>query len=164
MGSQVTDIEELRQYLKIDKHRLDEELEEQPMLLFQISEAYVQAGAERDMLKEQLATIDAKADAKARTKLDRISEKVTEAMVKNAVQTSTEHETASAAYLKAKEQADLLFALKEAFQSRGYFLRDLASLYAANYYEQGSAKPTNNTNRATYSMGRQKRERLRGDA
>ena len=160
----MTDIAELKQYLKINKHRLDEELEEQPMLLFQISEAFVQASAERDMLKEQLATIDATLDGKARAKLERTLDKVTEAMVKNAVQTSGDHEAASAAYLKAKNQADLLAALKEAFHSRGYMIRDLCTLYAANYYEQGSAKPTNTTNRATYSMGRQKRERLRDDA
>ena len=164
MGSQVTDIAELKQYLRINKHRLDEELEEQPMLLFQISEAFVQASAERDMLKEQLATIDATLDGKARTKLERTQDKVTEAMVKNSVQTSADHEAASAAYLKAKNQADLLAALKEAFHSRGYMIRDHCTLYAANYYEQGSAKPTSNTNRATYSMGRQKRERLRDDA
>ena len=160
----MTDIAELKQYLRINKHRLDEELEEQPMLLFQISEAFVQASAERDMLKEQLATIDATLDGKARTKLERTQDKVTEAMVKNSVQTSADHEAASAAYLKAKNQADLLAALKEAFHSRGYMIRDLCTLYAANYYEQGSAKPTNTTNRATYSMGRQKRERLRDDA
>ena len=160
----MTDIAELKQYLRINKHRLDEELEEQPVLLFQISEAFVQASAERDMLKEQLATIDATLDGKARTKLERTQDKVTEAMVKNSVQTSHEHEAASVAYLKAKNQADLLAALKEAFHSRGYMIRDLCTLYAANYYEQGSAKPTNDTNRATYSMGRQKRERLLDDA
>lgn len=160
----MTEIDELRNYLKIDKHKLDEELEEQPMLLFQISEAYVQAAAERDMLKEALATTDAKLDKKAREYLDKREEKVTEAMVKNFVLTDKEHEKATQAYFDAKNQADLLFALKEAFQSRGYFLRDLATLYTANYYEQGVAKPTNATNRATYSMGRQKRERLRGDA
>jgi adenylate kinase family enzyme len=162
MGCQVTDIAELKEYLKIDKHRLDEELEEQPMLLFQISEAFVQAAAERDMLKEQLATIDANLDFDVRS--DYGDKKYTEAMVKNEIQTDKKHDTAMLKYLDAKKQADLLAALKEAFQSRGYMLRDLASLYTANYYEQGSAKPTNNTNRATYSMGRQKRDRLRDDA
>ena len=164
MGCQVTDIAELKRYLKIDKHRLDEELEEQPMLLFQISEAFVQASAERDTLKERLATMDAILDGTVRMKLERTQDKVTEAMVKTSIQTDPKHEAASAAYLKAKNQADLLAVLKEAFHSRGYMIRDLCTLYAANYYEQGSAKPTNDTNRATYSMGRQKRERLRDDA
>ena len=109
-------IDELREYLKIDKNRLDEELEEQPMLLFKISEAYVQAAAERDMLKEALATTDAKLDKKAREVLGRSEEKVTEAMVKNYVQTGKDHETATRAYLEAKQQAELLSALKDAFQ------------------------------------------------
>jgi len=159
-----SEIEEFRQWLKIDKHRLDEELEEQPMLLFQISESYVLATATKDSAKEYLATADAKLDKKAREYFDKREEKVTEAMVKNYVQTDKDHEKATQAYFDAKGRADLLAALKEAFQSRGYMIRDLCTLYAANYYEQGSAKPTNNTNRATYSMGRQKRERLRDDA
>jgi hypothetical protein len=163
-GRLTVEIDELKGYLKIDKNRLDEELEEQPMLLFKISEAYVQAAAERDMLKEALATTDAKLDRKARESLERSEEKVTEAMVKNWVQTDKEHATATRAYLDAKQQAELLVALRDAFQSRGYFLRDLATLYTANYYEQGSAKPTNTGNRATYSMKRAQRERLREDA
>lgn len=160
----MTEIDELKTYLKIDRNRLDEELEEQPMLLFQISEAYVQAAAQRDMLKEALATVDAKLDRKGREELDKREDKVTETMVKNYVQTHKDHETATRSFLGAKGEAELLFALKDAFVSRGFMLRDLCSLYTANYYEQGSAKPTNTGNRATYSMKRQARERLREDA
>lgn len=153
-------IDELKGYLKIDKNRLDEELEEQPMLLFKISEAYVQAAAERDAAKEHLATVDAKLDKKARETLGRSEEKVTEAMVKNYVQMSDAHDVATKDYFAVKNQAELLSALKDAFHSRGYMIRDLCTLYAANYYEQGSARPTDNSNRATYSMKRQNRERL----
>ena len=146
--------DEFRQYLKIDKHALDQELEEQPMLLFQISEAYVQAAAERDMLKEQLATADAKLDNKIR--MDYGDTKYTEAMVKNSIQTDKKHDAAMLKYLDAKKQADLLLALKEAFQSRGYMIRDLCSLYNANYFEEASVRGTGETNRATYSKGRQR--------
>ena len=152
-------IDELKEYLKINKHRLDEELEEQPMLLFQISEAYVAAAAQRDALKEELATVDAKLDHEGRIDLDRKLDKVTEAMVKNYVQTNKKHEAATMAYFAAKQQADLLSALKESFQSRGFMIRDLCSLYTANYYEQSSVKPTNDANRTTYSMARQKRDK-----
>ena len=60
------DIEEFRNYLRIDKHQLDDELEAQSEMLFKISEASVQASAHRDMLKEQLATVDAELDGKHR--------------------------------------------------------------------------------------------------
>lgn len=158
-----TEIGELREYLRIDKTRLDEELEEQPMLLFKISEAYIQAAAARDAAKEHLATVDAKLDKKGREELDRREEKVTEAMVKNYVQTAKDHEKATQGYFDAKNNADLLSALKDAFHQRGSMLRDLATLYNANYYEQGVAKPTTAGNRATYSMKRERRERLRED-
>jgi hypothetical protein len=154
MGSQVTDIAELKQYLRIDKHKLDEELEEQPMLLFQISEAFVQASAERDMLKEQLATIDANLDAAIRN--DFGDKKYTEAMVKIEVQTNKKHDQAMLKFLDAKKQADLLLALKEAFVSRGFMIRDLCGLYNANYFEEASVRGTGETDRATYNTGRQR--------
>lgn len=156
-----TEIDELRRYLKIDKNRLDEELEEQPMLLFKISEAYTEAAAERDAAKEMLTTTDANLDKKGRVELDRAEEKVTEPMVKTYVQTHKDHAAATAVYLKAKHRANQLESLKESFQSRGYMIRDLCTLYAANYYERDSARPTNAGNRTTYSMARQKRERQR---
>ena len=155
----MVDIDEFRSYLKIDKHALDQELEEQPMLLFQISEAFVKAAAERDMLKEQLATVDANLDHAARE--DYADKKYTEAMIKNEVQTNKKHDLAMLKFLKAKEQADLLFALKESFQSRGYMIRDLCSLYNANYFEEASAKGTPGTDRATYKAGRERMAQAR---
>jgi hypothetical protein len=152
-------IDELRGYLRIDKHALDQELEEQPMLLFQISEAYVQAAAERDTLKEQLATIDANLDHAARE--DFADQKYTEAMVKNLVQTDKKHDQAMLKFLKAKERSELLFALKEAFQSRGFMIRDLCSLYNANYFAEASARGTPETGRATYKAGRERMAQAR---
>ena len=150
------DLEEYRRYLRIDKHALDQELVEQPSLLFQISEAFVQAAAERDMLKELLATTDAKLDADVRSQ--HADEKYTEAMVKNQVQTNKKHDQAMLKFLDAKKQAELLFALKEAFQTRSYMIRDLCSLYNANYFEEASAKGTGSTDHATYKAGRQRME------
>lgn len=154
LAKTVTDIDEFRRYLKIDKHALDQELEEQPMLFFKISEAFVKAAAERDMLKEQLATTDAQLDAVAREGF--ADQKYTEAMVKNEVQTDKKHDTAMLKFLRAKEHADLLQALKEAFQTRSYMIRDLCSLYNANYFEEASVRGTPQTERATYNAGRQR--------
>lgn len=150
------DIEEFKRYLKIDKHALDKELEQQPMLFFKVSEAFIEAASERDMLKEQLATVDAKLDSKVRKDYDMADEKYTEAMVKNVVQTDRKHEDAATKYFDAKRQADLLFALKEAFQSRAYMLKDMCSLYTANYFEESSVRADARTDQATYRMGRER--------
>jgi hypothetical protein len=149
------DIAELRSYLKIDKHALDVELEDHSVLLFKISEAFVEAAAHRDMLKEHLATTDAELDSVVRKK--KVDGRLTNDMVAACIQTHPRHEEASTAYLDAKKEADLLFALKEAFQSRGYMIRDLCSLFTANYFEEASVKPTRDTGRTTYMAARAKR-------
>jgi len=132
------DIKELKSLLVIDKAKLDDEVSRQPMLLFEVSEAYVQAAAERDACKEELTSIDANLDGDVRAKLSRSEDKVTEAMVKNAVQTHQKHQDAFDTYLTSKTKADELQALKEAFLQRGYMLRDLAQLFLASYYENTS--------------------------
>lgn len=133
-------LSELRAELAIDKTVLDDEVIRQPVLFYAISEAMTEAIAVRDAAKEELATIDAELDHTVRAKFASL-EKYTEAMVKNGIQTSVKHQKAFTAYLDAKVAADKLEALKDAFKQRSYMLRDLVSLYSANYFEQSSLKP-----------------------
>lgn len=132
------EIDALKSRLAINKSGLDDEVSQQPMLYFEVSEAYVEAAAVRDACKEELTSIDAVLDGEVRTALARSEEKVTEAMVKNSVQSHQKHQDAFDTYMTAKTKADLLAALKEAFAQRGYMLRDLAQLFMASYYEQAS--------------------------
>ncbi len=155
---------DLKLHLAIDKSMLDDEVVRQPVLFYNISEILTDAIAMRDGAKEELATVDAEMDNVWRNKLTKTHDKVTEKMVQNWVQSSSEHKRAFQAYLKAKTYADKLLALKEAFQQRSYMLRDLVSLYSANYYETSSIKPTQtmeashyNANRARMSNAREAR-------
>lgn len=145
---------ELQQQLAIDKSVLDDEVIRQPVLFYTISEQLTDAIAERDAAKEELAAVDADLDGAWRRKLAKIHNKVTETMVSNHVITSAEHEKAFEAYLKAKTKADKLLALKEAFQQRSYMLRDLVSLYSANYYEESSLKPSKAQDASHYAANR----------
>jgi len=133
---------------------LDDEVVKQPVLFYNISEILTDAIALRDGTKEELAAIDAEMDGVWRVKLAKINKKVTEKMIQNGVQNSPEHEKAFQAYLKAKTYADKLLALKEAFQQRSYMLRDLVSLYSANYYEASSIKPTQTMEASHYHANR----------
>lgn len=146
-------IAELQLKLAIDKTVLDDEVIKQPVLFYTISEALTDAFALRDGAKEELASVDAEMDSVWRSKLAKIHDKVTEKMVQNSVQCSSAHEKAFDEYLKAKTYADKLLALKEAFQQRSYMLRDLVSLYSANYYETSSIRPNQAT--AHYNANRQ---------
>ena len=147
-------IAEFREYLKIDKGTLDDEIVRQPSLFFEVSEAYAEAAATRDGFKDQLATVDAELDAKIRAELG--DAKVTESMVKGKVQTAPEHEKAFTDWLVAKERSDQYGALKEAFQQRSYMLRDLVSLYTANYFEQSAIKTDASSDAHVYSRKRVK--------
>jgi ATP phosphoribosyltransferase regulatory subunit HisZ len=146
-------LEDLKQQLAIDKSSLDDEVIRQPVLFYNISEQLTEAIAERDGAKEDLASTDAGLDNKWRTKLKALP-KVTEAMVSNHVLTDPEHEKAFDVYLAAKTKADKLQALKEAFQQRSYMLRDLVSLYTANYYEDSAIKPSRAQEASHYAANR----------
>lgn len=145
---------DLKEQLAIDKSVLDDEVIRQPVLFYTISEMLTEALAERDAAKEELSAVDADIDSRGRKALNKNGEKVTEQMVKNYVQTSLEHEQAFDDYLDAKTKADKLLALKEAFQQRSYMLRDLVSLYSANYYETSSMKPTHAQEASHYAANR----------
>jgi uncharacterized membrane protein YheB (UPF0754 family) len=131
-------VAEFKKYLQIDKHALDECVMQQPHLFFQVSEAFMQAAAKRDALKEELAVVDAKLDAEVREDLEKSDIKITEAKVKSNIGTDKRHEAAFRKYIAAKEHADVLMALKDAFQQRSYMLRDMVQLYATNYFEDSS--------------------------
>lgn len=145
---------DLKLHLAIDKSMLDDEVVRQPVLFYNISEILTDAIALRDGAKEALAFIDAEMDSVWRKKLSKGDAKVTEKMVQNHVQCSYEHGKAFDAYLKAKTYADKLLVLKEAFQQRSYMLRDLVSLYSANYYETSSIKPTQTMEASHYNANR----------
>ncbi len=147
------DIDEFRRYLAIDKQALDDEVMKQPALYYEVSEAYAQAVAERDVLKEELAVTDArlygsnrKADAKA-----------TDTAIKSRINIESSHQQAFSEYVEAKEYADKLGALKDAFNQRSEMLKALGRLYASNYFEQMALKPTQSTDAMVY---RRQRERL----
>jgi hypothetical protein len=144
-------IEELKKLLVIDKLSLDDEIIRQPSLFFQISEAYVTAVGERDTLKEQLATIDAEIDGELRSGAQT---RITDTAVKNLVQCDKDHKKAFKKYIDAKVKADQLGALKEAFNQRSFMLRDLASLYVANYFDHSSIQGTSSQDKTVYDARR----------
>ena len=157
-------IEEFKKYLRIDKLSLDEELVQQPALFYDISEAYVALAAIRDGLKEQLATVDARLDTAVRVRLEKTG-KVTEAMVKNAIQLDDLHIAASDDYNRAKQAADEMSSLKEAFHQRAYMLRELCGLFTANYFERNSVSGSASVEAVQYDSKRTRlgRERSRID-
>lgn len=138
-------LDKLRGYLAIDKHSLDDEIVQQPQLFFEISEASVNATARRDFLKEEIARVDAALHAKHRRQIEKSGARATDAGVSAAIAADPKHHAAVDAHISARQQADLLLALKDSFHQRSYMLRDLASLSVANYFERNAVTDNNVT-------------------
>lgn len=147
-------LEELHQGLAIDKLALDDEVIRQPTLFYQVSEQLTAAIAERDAAKEELANVDASLAQKWRKHLSKDGKRATDTMVAHCVQTSEQHEEAFTQWLSAKTKAEKLLALKDAFHQRSYMLRDLVTLYSANYFEDASMKPTKAQEASQYAANR----------
>lgn len=150
-------LEEFEQYLRIDKNALDEALTQQSQLFYKVADAFTEAVAERDALKEKLSLVDAELDGEIRVWLEKDGEKFTEAMVRNQVQAHKDHEAAFNVYIKAKTRADKIQAMKDSFKMRGYAIRDLCELHVTGYFDHQSVKETNSSDRIVYEK---RRERL----
>ena len=146
------DIDEFKKYLRIDKQALDDEVMQQPELFFQVSEAYAQAVAERDALKEEMAVADADLYQAFKTK----NEKSTDTFIKSKVQIAPDHQRAFTEFLEAKEHADKLAALKDAFFQKSEMLKTLGRLHASNYFEQTSVRDTKSTDAMVYERQRKR--------
>jgi hypothetical protein len=145
------DVNELQNCLPIDKLNLDEELIKQPVLFYQISDEYARLCQLRDTKKEILADVDAELDSQLRMNN---SEKLTENKIKNMVQMHPAHKEAFIAFNEAKYQADRVAAIKEAFHTRAYMLRDLVQLFITGYFQDDSVKDTTSTSELKYSANR----------
>ena len=154
MGKMKLDLIAFHEYLKINKHNLDEEIVRQAELFGEIGDAYVDAAAQRDAAKEALACVDAELDGDIRSNAGDI--KITETMVKNEVILHPKHIKAFDAWLDAKLIADKFGVVKEAFAQRQYMLRELAGLYQSNYYQDKAIKGDARTDAVVYKRHRER--------
>jgi hypothetical protein len=149
----VIDIDEFKKYLRIDKQALDDEVMQQPGLFFEVSEAYAQAVAERDALKEELNVMDGRLYVGYKG----LDPKSTDTAIKSRINADPKHQQAFTEWLEAKEHADRLAALKDSFFQRSEMLKTLGRLHASNYFEQTSVRSTQSTDAMVYQR---RRERL----
>lgn len=129
--------------LKIDKFNLDEELVQQPQLLYEVSSQLSLYTSRRDAAKQQLQNAEAAADNAIRRRASKREQRITEREIESRKRSDPEVEQANKVYLDLCYACNMLAGLKEAFQQRSYVLKDLVSLFVANYYSESSAGATN---------------------
>lgn len=133
------DPKELHGKLRIDKHALDDEVEQQPELLGEVSSAAALAKSQVDSIEEKIKEWESQLDAQFRADAEAAEEKITEGQVKAHIAGDQDRKAMVIQLLEAKHQQRQLDALSVAFKQRGYALRDVVDLYLSDYYSSRSA-------------------------
>lgn len=155
-------IKEFEKLLVIDKNNLDLMCVQQPQLFYEVSEAYCSTVSKRDEAKEDVITADAEVACSIREQAEKSGKKITEAFLQQQVSTSKEHFDTMGVYLASKLEVEKLAALKDAFYQRANMIRDLCSLYAANYFSDPSVTSKVDANEARASITRIRMMRKKG--
>ncbi len=133
------DPEEFHKKLRIDKHSLDDEVEQQPELYGEVAEAAVIAKSQVESWEEQVKLLEASIDTEAREQANIADERITENEIKSMIVNSESRKEMIIKLLGARHQQRQLEALTTAFRHRSYALRDMVDLYLSSYFSSRSA-------------------------
>ena len=151
--------------LMIDKHKLDDELIQQPDRYRSAAEHYAMAVSLRDEAKDKMKVVEAQLYLKHRQSFDAKDKKPTEAEVNAMVTVDPLRIKARNEHLQRQLAADQWEALKDSFSQRSYVLKDLVALHLAGYFASSSVSaPANDVlearaDKAKRAMAERARER-----
>lgn len=130
---QTNPLNRYRAKLVIDRDDLDTCMVEQPELVDHVGEAYSNAVAERDAGKLELEIAEAEEAQKIRDHAAKMEEKLTEAAIREQLILSKRIQRLKTDQIVLKKEIDDWAALREAFQARGFMLRELAPMWVARF-------------------------------
>lgn len=146
-------LEEYAELLKPKKHDLDNELENQSQLFWEVSNACAQAHHTYNRAYAQRKVEQGRAAERQRDRLISEKGKATEGQVAAAVDSDPDLVHAKKIELDAQLEYEQWSAMRDAYNQRSYALKDLAALFVSNYYQ---------TDFAAERTTRQSPEELRG--
>lgn len=157
------DLAVYRDRLRIDRNRLDEELQQQAALYAQVGERCALAASVRDDRRERLKRVDALLFLRIRDRLLESGDRFTEATLNSMVLTHAEHREAARLHAEAVHQCAQWEAMREAFQQRSYALKDLCQLFIAGYYTDTSVRgqPASDVQQRKYEASRERAHQAR---
>jgi hypothetical protein len=126
--------DQYRTMLPVLKHRLDDELEIQAQIMEQISSEVVRHNARLLELKQSLDKVEARLLAELKDD----DPKMTVAMLESRIKRDPERTTAWQAYLNQLSEHGRWMGLQEAWRQKGFSIKTLADLYAAQYFQLSS--------------------------
>jgi microsomal dipeptidase-like Zn-dependent dipeptidase len=141
--------------LQIDKNRLDDELENQAQVMYEITGLITTVTMRMVRLKEELDKIEAEIYIQLRKQE---GSKYTENEIRAEQQLDKKRISANLSYQESKRIHEKLTGLLEAWKARGFSLTTLANLAQANYYAPDSAGRDTDykSNRETLSKARRR--------
>lgn len=151
------DLETYRAQLPIDKHALDEELIRQPRLFEEIGRQMGLAASRRDYCKDEVKRVWAKVWAALKDEGGR-----TEKQIEAEAYQHKRYATALKKQRVATREFAQWEALREAWLNRGFMLRALCDLYAANYFDGNTAHKADEVveNAARRKLADKRRQKL----
>lgn len=144
--------------IMIDKHSLDECVMQQPELFHKVAERLALDISLRDEIKDRLSVIQAEADAQIRRDAEIAEMKVSETQIKMEITKHPDVVEVRNLLASLNKSVGLLQALKESYGQRSYMLKELVSLYLAQYYGDETATASGAKDRAHERNKRAMRE------
>jgi hypothetical protein len=132
--SRLEDLQSFRNMLRINKHRLDDELEIQAEILDRIAQNVVRLDARQAELKEELAKVEGRLTLECKED----NPKMTVDEIKATVGRDKERATSWKAYRTAIAEHAEWDALYKAWAMRGKDIDVLARLYGSQYWQMDS--------------------------
>jgi hypothetical protein len=126
-------IEELKQFLTIDRNNLDIELERQGQIFAEAGDLWAEAIKNRDLAEQVLKQLDANLANQCR---QGALDKVTAIQITEYIDSNPSHVEQERRYIEYKYEANKLEVLKKGLEQRGHSIRDLRELYLNGYWGQ----------------------------
>lgn len=127
----MADLQQYRNMLRINRHRLDDELEIQAEVMDRISQEVNKLNSKMLEAKERLAREEARVMEEV---AENASTKMTVAQLEAAVRRHPDRKAAWMAYDRARFEFDEWEALRDAWKQRGFSIKTLADLYTSHYF------------------------------
>lgn len=136
-------LDTVRAHVRINRHRLDEELELQPEFAFWIGRKVATLEARTAAAADDLKRVEARISIDTRERAEKTTEKEVEATVRRHRDRIAAFEAHNLLVLELGEWR----AAQEAWSQRSYSLKDLANLYSSEYWATRSTSVSAATDR-----------------
>lgn len=131
---------ELEQYVAIDPDALDEEIVSFASHFYHIGLGYARAVSLRDAAKEDVSAYEAELDNQIRQTAVMSKEKLTEGTIEARITCDEQRLELVDKYMRQKHRADRWGVLRDAFEKKGFMLKELCELRKTEYYAPSAVR------------------------